>query len=239
MTDFILASENLPFSIALGLMIAIGLLEGITTLLGFGASSFLESLMPDTDIDIDVDVDMDIDMDADIPDGISGDIASAGALSNLLGWFNIGRVPVLILFILFLFGFGMIGLIIQSVAHNISGRLLPGFIPSAAAFAAAMIFVKFSGMALAKLIPKDETEAVSEDSFIGRVAVITLGTAKSGKPAQARLRDQHGQVHYIMVVPDSEADVFEAGSEVLPVRQAGAVFYAIPNPGGLLAEKSE
>lgn len=221
MTEFILAWENLPFSIALGLMIAIGLLEGITTLLGFGASSFVESLMPDTDIDADI--------DADIPEGISGDIGSAGALSNLLGWFNIGRVPVLILFILFLFGFGMIGLIIQSLAHNISGRILPGLIPSAAAFAAAMIFVKLSGAALAKLIPKDETEAVSENSFIGRAAVITLGTAKIGKPAQARLRDQHGQVHYIMVEPDNESDVFEAGSEVLPVRQAGAIFYAIPN----------
>jgi len=235
--NFILAWENLPFTIALGLMIAIGLLEGITTILGFGASSFIESLMPNTDIDLDIDVDVDI--DADIPGGVSGDIGSSGALSNLLGWFNIGRVPVLILFILFLFGFGMIGLIIQSVANNSAGRLLPGVIPSGAAFAAAMIFVKFSGMALAKLIPKDETEAVSEDSFIGRVAVITMGTAKSGKPAQARLRDQHGQVHYIMVEPDSEAYCFEAGSEVLPVRQSGAVFYAIPNPGGLLAGKSD
>jgi len=233
--NFILAWENLPFTIALGLMIAIGLLEGITTILGFGASSFIESMMPNTDIDLDIDVDM----DADIPGGVSGDIGSSGALSNLLGWFNIGRVPVLILFILFLFGFGMIGLIIQSVANNSAGQLLPVVIPSVAAFAAAIIFVKFSGMALAKLIPKDETEAVSEDSFIGRVAVITMGTAKSGKPAQARLRDRHGQVHYIMVEPDSEAYCFEAESEVLPVRQSGAVFYAIPNPAGLLAEKSD
>ncbi len=102
MTDFILAQENLPFTISLGLMVGIGLLEGVTTLLGFGVSSFIESLLPDFDIDLDLDA------DADISHG--GDIGSASALSKMLSWFNIGRVPILVLFILFLLGFGIMGL---------------------------------------------------------------------------------------------------------------------------------
>lgn len=248
MTDFIFAQANLPFTIALGLMIAIGLLEGVTTLMGFGASSFVESFMPDADIDIDVDVDLDvdvdIDVDADIDAGIShdgdmGDIGSPNALSRLLGWFNIGRVPVLILFVMFLLGFGIIGLMIQSLSQDITGQLLPMTIPSVAAFFGALIFVKFSGMILAKIIPKDETQAVSESSFIGRVAVITLGTAKRGQPAQAKFQDQHGQTHYMMVEPDAEADCFETGTEVLLVTQAGALFRAIRNPGGVLSEKND
>jgi len=242
MTDFIFAQANLPFTIALGLMIAIGLLEGVTTLMGFGASSFVESFLPDADIDVDVDVDIDVDADIDAGishDGDMGDIASSHALSRLLGWFNIGRVPVLILFVMFLLGFGIIGLTIQSVVRDFTGQLLPMSIPSAAAFAGALIFVKFSGMLLAKIIPKDETQAVSESSFIGRAAVITLGTAKRGQPAQAKLRDQYGQTHYIMVEPDVEADSFEAGTEVLLVTQAGAVFHAIRNPGGILSEKND
>jgi hypothetical protein len=248
MTDFIFAQANLPFTIALGLMIAIGLLEGITTLMGFGASSFVESFMPDADIDIDVDVDIDadIDMDADIDagagishDGDMGDIASSHALSRLLGWFNIGRVPVLILFVMFLLGFGIIGLTIQSVVRDLAGQLLPMSIPSAGAFFGALVFVKFSGMILAKIIPKDETQAVSETTFIGRAAVITLGTAKRGQPAQAKFQDQYGQTHYIMVEPDAEADAFATGTEILIVTQNGAVFRAIRNPGGVLSEKKD
>ncbi|QTA90780.1 YqiJ family protein [Desulfonema magnum] len=230
MIAFILATENIPFAIALGLMVGIGLLEGVTTLLGFGASSFIDSFLPDMDVDVDADMDIDADV---------GDIGAPNALSNLLSWFNIGRVPVLVLMVLFLFGFGMTGLIIQSAAHDITGQLLPGLLSSALAFGVAIFFVKFSGMAVAKIIPKDETEAVSETSFIGRIAVITLGTAKQGHPAQAKLRDQYGQTHYVMVEPDTEKSIFETGSEVLLVRQAGAVFYAIPNTSSVLAESSE
>jgi len=234
MTEFILASENLPFAIALGLMFAIGLLEGVTTLLGFGVSSLIESLLPEMDVDVDFDIDADADIDAG-PD--LGDAGSAGALSRLLGWFNIGKVPVLVLFILFLLGFGLTGLIIQFVAQNMTGRALPAFLASLPAFAFAITDVKILGAAMAKVMPREETEAVSENSFIGRIAVITLGTAKKGQPAQARVRDQHGQAHYLMVEPDSEEHVFEAGSEVLLVMHAGAVFYAIPNPGGALSEQ--
>jgi hypothetical protein len=227
MTDFILATENLPFTIALALMVGIGLLEGVTTLLGFGASSFIESFLPDMDVDVDIDVDIDADIDA--PD--LAEMGSPGALSGLLSWFNIGRVPILILLVLFLLGFGMMGLIVQSAAQKMTGFLLPGLSASAFAFAGAMIFVKFSGMAMAKVIPKDETEAVSESSFIGRVAVIVTGTAKRRQPAQAKLRDTFGQSHYIMVEPDRDEDVFQTGSEVLLVRQSSAVFYAIPAEG--------
>ena len=229
MTEFILASENLPFAIALGLMFAIALFEGVTTLLGFGASSLIESLLPEMDVDVDFDIDAGPDL---------GDVGSAGALSRLLGWFNIGRMPVLVLFILFLLGFGLTGLIIQFVAQNMTGRAIPAFLASLPAFAFAITDVKILGAAMAKVMPREETEAVSENSFIGRIAVITLGTAKKGQPAQARVRDQHGQIHYLMVEPDSEEHVFEAGSEVLLVMQAGAVFHAIPSPEGALSEQA-
>jgi hypothetical protein len=80
------------------------------------------------------------------------------------------------------------------------------------------------------VIPKDETEVVSENSFIGRVAVITLGEALRGKPAEAKLTDQFGQDHYLMVEPDQEIETFPQGTEVLIVRRQGAVFTGITNP---------
>ncbi|MEZ5581571.1 MAG: DUF1449 family protein [Candidatus Competibacteraceae bacterium] len=48
------------------------------------------------------------------------------------------------------------------------------------------------------------------NQFIGRVAVITLGTAGYDSPAQAKLRDQHGQTHYIMTAPDQPKNAFPA-----------------------------
>jgi hypothetical protein len=87
---------------------------------------------------------------------------------------------------------------------------------------------------LAKVMPRDETQSVSAQSFIGQVATIVLGTASVANPAQARLRDKHGQTHYVMVEPDDE-DSFEAGDSVLIVAQAGPTYRVIRADNAALA----
>ena len=84
---------------------------------------------------------------------------------------------------------------------------------------------------------RDETESVSEKTFIGRIAVVTLGKARVGSPAQAKLRDQHGQTHYVMVEPDQPGEEFPAGTDVLLVRQVGAVFKSIRNTRSVLVDQ--
>ncbi len=236
MSDFFLNPANLPFTVSLGIMLGIGLLEIVTTLAGFGASNMLDSVLPDIDADVDLDADISVDVDADIDaDGTNpGEISSVGAISRLWGWINVGGVPLLILIIIFLFGFGMIGLLIQSAAQKILGTLLPGLAASALTFFPSLFFIRTGSRLLSHIIPKDETDAVSESSFIGRTAVITMGTAKKGSPAQAKLKDQHGTTHYVMVEPDKDEDIFEAGSEVLIVMRTGAIFRVIRSTiGGL------
>jgi hypothetical protein len=180
-------------------------------------------LLPDIDIDVDVDLDAD-------------GAVSGNSLTRLLGWLRIGQVPVLILLIILLTSFGLIGLGIQSVAHGAVGFMLPGWIASVPALIVSLPVVRVLGGGLAKVMPKEETDAVSEASFIGRVAVITLGSARSGSPAEARLKDEHGQVHYIMVEPDSDKEAFEQGSTVLLVKQESAVFKAIQNTNEALID---
>jgi hypothetical protein len=232
MIAFILASQNLPFTIALGIMFAIGLLEGVSTVLGFGLSAFVDSILPDVDLDADLDVD--IDVDADGPD--LSEIGSATALSRLFGWLNVGRVPVLVLLVIFLFGFGLTGLVVQSIVNNVFGILLPGVAASAAALVAGIFFMKVLGRVIARIVPKEETDAVSEKSFVGRVAVITTGRARSGQPAQGKVYDKHGHCHYVMIEPDAAGDIFETGSQVLLVKQNGARFLAIRNPKAALVD---
>ena len=131
---------------------------------------------------------------------------------------------MLVVLIIFLTAFGLSGLAIQSIAKEVAGHLMPGMIVSIPAFLVSLPVVRiFAGM-VAKIIPKDETDAVSEKSFIGRTATIVLGTARAGSPAQAKLRDKNGIVHYVMVEPEVTGIEFETGERVLLVSQEGSVF---------------
>ena len=80
-----------------------------------------------------------------------------------------------------------------------------------------------------KVMPKDETSAVSHNSFIGRVATVVIGTAKQGEPAQAKLLDQFGRTHYVMVEPDIQGEELTAPTAVLLVSLEGSVFRGIRN----------
>jgi hypothetical protein len=66
--------------------------------------------------------------------------------------------------------------------------------------------------------------------------VITLGNARRGYPAEARLKDEHGQLHYVMVEPDSDSEEFAQGSTVLLVKQESSVFRAIRNTSDALID---
>jgi hypothetical protein len=79
-------------------------------------------------------------------------------------------------------------------------------------------------------MPKDETTAVSDASLVGRVGTIVIGVARAGNPAQARIHDEHGTAHYVMVEPDGP-ETFATGTSVLLVRHvSGRRFHAIHNP---------
>ncbi len=219
MMDFLLAPANTPFVTSLAVMLTFTLIEILSTSMGMGLSEMVDSLLPEFDADIDIDVDV----DGDIGD-IGGPVDS---LTKLLTWFRIGEVPVIMLFIVFLTGFGLSGLTIQFIVISITGTTLPTFIAVISAIFASIPIMRFCGGLLAKYMPKDETYVVSESSFGGMVATITLGTAATGKPAQAKLRDKYGQTHYILVEPDSPADRFDQGEKVLIVRNKGAVYTVI------------
>lgn len=221
MLEFITADQNLPFSVALALMTLLALLEGVGMLLGAGLSGLVDALLPDSLVP---------DIDAEVPD-----VSTPGPISALLGWLYIGKVPFFILLILLLMSFGICGLLLQSLVRSLSGGLLPAWIASGGALLLALPVTRGGARLFARLIPKDETEAVSSDSFIGRIAVLTLGSARRGYPAQARLSDTHGQSHYVMVEPDGEQEL-AAGSEVLIVKKQGHIFLAIPNPNPLLSD---
>jgi len=205
-----LAAQSLPFSVALIVMLALAVIEGLSLLIG--GSGFSATL--DSALDIDADFDTDI----------------GAAKGGLLSWLHVGRVPVLILLILFLTVFGLAGILLQTIAYNLFGGFLSVWIASPAAFLVTIPAMRFGGLVLEKILPKDESSAVSLNALVGRAGVIVIGTARVGLAAQARVRDQHGRSHHVMVEPDQEEEVFEAGTEVLLIKRLGAKYQAIRNP---------
>ena len=155
---------------------------------------------------------------------------------SLLSWINVGRLPLLMLIVVFLFSFGMTGLIGQRVIAAIIGRPLTWIIATPAALVVALPVTREFGRLVSKIMPRDETSAVSRDSLVGRVAVIVTGTASHANAAQARVRDAAGLAHYVMVEPDNADDVFEQGVSVLLVRSAGAKYFAIHNTSASLRD---
>jgi hypothetical protein len=216
--EFIGAGENALFAGALALMLFIALLEGVTTLIGAGFSNLLEGLLPDMDFDV------------EIPD------ASPSALSRLLGWLHVGRVPILVILVIFLTAFGLIGYGIQSLLLGVTGMLWPGWLVAVGALFGALPVVRLLSGAVGRVIPQDESSAISESHYIGRIATITLGTARKGYPAEAKLTDQHGQTHYLMVEPESHDAEFLQGDEVLLVERTAKGFIAIENRHAALSD---
>jgi hypothetical protein len=198
---FLLSPDNVPFVAALVLMLMIGVVEALGLGGGLAVGEGVEGL--DGDVNVET--------------------------PSLLSWINVGRLPLLMLLVVFLFGFGMTGLIGQRIVAAIISQPGPWFLAAPLAFAVALPVTRVFGRGVARIMPRDETTAVSRDSLVGRVAVIVTGDAAQASAAQARVRDEHGQVHYVMVEPDNAADVFAQGSSVLLVRHAGAKYFAIHN----------
>lgn len=191
MFDFLVQPETAPFTIALVLMMLIGIVEA----LGFGGSA------------------IDIDMEG-------------AAIGEGLDWLNVGRLPILIVLVVFLTVFGLAGLVLQQAAIAITGGLLQWFVAVPAAIAVALPGTRLLSRGLARVLPRDETSAVEIDSLLGRRARIVLGTATRASPARARVEDRFGQAHFVMVEPVEDTRL-TADDELLLTSREGTIFRAV------------
>jgi Protein of unknown function (DUF1449) len=199
-----LAPELWPFALATGLIIVVAATEALALLIGTSTLHWHEGAV------------------AEQPDGFAGDV---------LGWLHIGKVPILIILVIFLTTFAVAGFAAQFVVRFAIGSFMPSLAAVAVAFVAGIGGVRAIGTALGRVIPKDETTAVADASLVGRVGIIVIGTARVGRPAEARVRDEHAGTHYVMVEPEEPDQAFVSGESVLLVRHLGGRrFHAILNP---------
>lgn len=224
MFDFLLEGAFAPFTLALALLFGLLALELIALLLGASLMAGEGDLDLDMADGLDLDVgsfDLDIDADVDLGDFELADVepdAPSVASAGPLAWLGIGSVPVMIWLVVLLAGFGLSGMGLQLALRDLLGFDLPGLVAALPAGVFGLWFARGFGGVFARLLPKTETEAMSERMLARRRGFISQGTASRGRPAEVRVMDRFGNAHYLRAEPLQDSDTLEQGTEVLVLR---------------------
>ncbi|MDU8944364.1 OB-fold-containig protein [Ovoidimarina sediminis] len=224
MIDTLLSSNFVPFSLALGLLFALLALEILSHLVG--SSLFSADDGPDFDLDaaamdsgaFDFDPGMEIDIDA-LPDPADLDAPAMPSGGGVLDLMGLTGVPLLLWFAALLLSFGVAGLVLQGLAGNLLGAPLPGLVAALIALPLGLAGARSFARAFAAVLPKTETTATRAQFFGGLRGTVTQGTARHGHPAEVRLHDRHGNIHYIRAEPFTPTDTIPEGTEVVLIRE--------------------
>jgi len=208
--DILLAPDVRPFAVAAAIMLALGGIELLTTLVGFSISEF---------------VGPDVSVEADSHHGLDG----------LFLWINAGRLPLLIVIILALGIFSIGGFLLQGIAHSLS-TTVPVSIAALVAAAGSIPMIRTTSRGLARIIPRDETYAVSDADFVGKVALVSVGPLDQGLPGRVRLKDVFGNWHSVLARASRDSNALPVGANVLLVDRDTKSFIAISAPADLIAQ---
>lgn len=149
-----------------------------------------------------------------------------GFFSKLLRWLYLGRVPLFVWMIVLLTCYSLLGLFIQYLSSVMIGKVFSAWIISPLCLILCLPVVRFVARRTYKLLPKHNPSAMFSEELIGCTATIVLGNTKPQEPAQAKVRDNNGYVHYILVEPEND-EVFRQGQTVLLTHKTSEGFQAI------------
>lgn len=232
MFALMLTPPYLPFALALGLLGGLLAVELVALALGGSlmAGEGADAPGPDTatleaQFDLAPGAEPDVTALAAAADSLQAEVPGTGG--GALALLGLGRVPFAIWLAAMLTGFGVTGLAVQSVASATFGGPLGAAIAILPALAGAIGFARLFGRAIASLVPQVETTATSAQFMGGLRGIVSQGTARQGAPAEVRLRDRHGNTHYMRCEPFRDSDVIEQGTEVLTLRERTASGWAL------------
>lgn len=154
---------------------------------------------------------------------------------GLLEWLGLGdELPILIWLTSLLGCFTFTGLALQQVATALAGEPLQWWLAGGGALIVGGLLNTLVANGLVRIMPGLETTVISTDDLLRRRGTILEGTARRGSPARAKVVDQHGQAHFVMVEPHDDADTLSSGDIALIVRREGKLFFGLPEADKLL-----
>ena len=198
-----------PFTIAALILVGLVAFEIVSMVVGLSFTSLLGHGSSDL---------------ASHPDG-HGD---SGPLDAWMSWLNTGGVPLLILIMIALASFAIAGFAIQGVAQAIVAPL-PTLVASLGAIVLALPAIRTLTRWTARILPREETSAISQADLIGLTGTVALGPLDQGKPGQVRVKDQHGNIHVVRARA-APGHTIPQGATVLLVDGSKGLFQTIPAP---------
>ncbi|NYY79011.1 hypothetical protein DMI66_10880 [Escherichia coli] len=154
------------------------------------------------------------------------DSITTGHISRALHYLNIGRLPALVVLCL-LAGFGLIGILLQHACVTLWQSPLPTCSWFLSVYCLQLLQCIIPVKSLHR-IPRDHSSAITEEEYVGSMALITGHQATSGNPCEGKLTDQFGQIHYLLLEPE-EGKTFTKGDKVLIICRLSATRYLAEN----------
>jgi hypothetical protein len=189
-----------PYLFAIAFVALIGAVEIVSLLLGNVISGFIDSHFGDYDA------------------------AASGHLNQFFHYLNFGRVPALVVLCLIAGSFGLSGILIQHLSISLLQFPLPDFLLVPVCLIFSGVCTHYTGRLLGRWLPGDETTAITEDDFIGEMAIITGQHATAQRPCEGKFKDKFGQMHYLLLEPE-DGKAFKKGDKVLIICRLSASRY--------------
>lgn len=172
--NYLIVSYNVWFTTPLTIVFLLAIFRLATGAMDFG----------DADMDADVDADVDVDVDADME--TDTDLQNS-SFSDIFGFLNVGRVPLVIVLMSLLATWGITGLIANALL-NVPEKPQWVWISYVIALFCSFLGTRYISIALSKLFPESE-RAITDVQLLGlsgRVVsgqiTTTFGTARVQVP---------------------------------------------------------
>ena len=196
MLSFLLDDANFWFSCALGIVIALFILEMAGMFFGVSLLGLVDDQAA-------------LDADADTSSGFT----------EFGSWLALDRVPLLVWLVLLLTTFGTAGLTFNFLSLTLLDTYFARWLITLLAVIAGLFFTARFGTFIARLLPKQESSATTADELVGTVGHITVGVARQNSPAEGKFIDAHGQPHYLLVEPLEPDEQFSQGEKILLIQK--------------------
>ena len=188
--DWLLSWHLFPYYLALALATLWSILQVSLGLVPDGIDADVD-VDADADIDLDLDVDTDVDVDLDADADADADMdaghdwpGGARFASDVMAFFGVGKAPLSMLALIFLFLFGSLGLMLNVMFKTALSVVLIGWVLQVVVFAGVFLVAAFLTGRLARILnrflPHSETTSAGGNKLVGNEGTAETTINESG-----------------------------------------------------------
>ena len=144
---------------------------------------------------------------------------------SLFSWLNPGQVPLMVMVVIFSTIFTVVGFGGQWLFLGATGHLAPLLLSIPVVLAITLPITRSGTNTIAKIIPKDETNAITLESLTGDQGWVIIGPITSNVSGSVRITDKYGTDHYLTAFSEDDA-ILECRDTVILVGPHPTKFYA-------------